>query len=105
MTRSACIASASAVKSGRVPPMAPRPLSIGGSQPRSDVYLKPRASSAATAAMRCLSIDMVHLPLLLVDVTDLSASKAAARLSTGPPRLPVVVVGGLGAEALPEHLL
>src|SRR5262245_57342915 len=64
--RRACIASASAVKAGGVPPMAPRPLLIAGSQPRPDVYLKPRASSATTAAMRCLSIDIVHLPLLLL---------------------------------------
>jgi len=28
------------------------PLLIAGSQPRADVYLKPSASSAATAAMR-----------------------------------------------------
>ena len=57
-------ASASAVKSGKVLPMAPRPRLIDGSQQRSGVYAKPSASSAATAAMRCLSIDMVHLPLL-----------------------------------------
>src|SRR5262249_58952124 len=31
-------------------------------------------------------------------------SKAAARLSTAPTRLPIVVIGGLGADALAQHL-
>jgi len=39
-----------AVLAGRIPPMVSRPLLIGGSKPRSDVYLKPSASRAATAA-------------------------------------------------------
>lgn len=103
-TRSACIASASAVKSGRSPPMPPRWLLIGGSQPRSGVYEKPSASSATTAAMRCLSIEMVHLPMLLRGPMSPSKgeSKAAGRLSTAPMRVSVVVISRLARPNLLE---